>query len=188
MVATVPSEPRIVVATPGAEPSCEGGYAAVLILDARAQLQRPYLDAPEDAARRWFSAARLAAPRGRVIITAENALAPVQALVRWDAPWLAARELQERSAAGLPPATRMAALLGDPADIGEVVGALDLPHRVLGPVPAPDRGDPHQHRALVVVDREHSAALSRELRAITATRSAEAKTRPVHVRMDPRKI
>lgn len=188
MVARVPDEPRIVVATTGAEPACDPGYRAVLILDARALLQRPALDVTEDAARRWFTAARLAAPRARVFITAENALPAVQALVRWDAPWLASRELAEREAAGLPPATRMAALLGAGPDVAEVAAALRVPHRLLGPVPAPDRGDPDRQRALVVVDRERGAELGRELRGITATRSARARTRPVHVRMDPRDI
>lgn len=188
MVSTVPDEPRIVVATPGAEPVCEPGFRAVLILDARAQVQRPALDAAEDAARRWFGAARLAAPGAPVIVTAENALPAVQALVRWDAPWLAARELRERAAAGLPPATRMAALLGLPSDIAEVEGALTLPHRLLGPVPDPDKAHPDRQRGLVVVEREHAAELGRQLRAVTATRSARAKSRPVHVRMDPRDI
>jgi primosomal protein N' (replication factor Y) (superfamily II helicase) len=186
MVGRVPDEPRLVVATPGAEPACDPGYRAVLILDARAQLQRPTLDASEDAARRWFGAARLAAPKAPVVVTAENALAPVQALVRWDAPWLAARELTDRAAAGLPPATRIAALIGTADDIAEVAGALSVPHRLLGPVPYPAQEG--RQRGLVVVDREHGAELSRQLRAITATRSARAKNRPVHVRMDPRDI
>jgi len=188
VVDRVPDEPRVVVATPGAEPACDPGYRAVLILDARSQLQRAALDATEDAVRRWFAAARLAAPKARVIVTAENALPAVQSLVRWDAPWLAARELGERAAVGLPPATRMAALLGAPGDIAEVVAALEVPHRLLGPVPDPVRGDEERQRGLVVVGREHGADLSRQLRAITATRSARAKSRPVHVRIDPRDI
>jgi primosomal protein N' (replication factor Y) (superfamily II helicase) len=188
LIDRVPDEPRVVVATPGAEPACDPGYRAVLILDARSQLQRPALDATEDAVRRWFAAARLAAPRARVIVTAENALPAVQALVRWDAPWLAARELAERTAAGLPPATRMAALVGAAGDIAEVAGALSIPHTLLGPVPDPVRGDEDRHRGLVVVDRQHGPELSRQLRAVTATRSARAKDRPVHVRIDPRDI
>ena len=188
VVDRVPDEPRVVVATPGVEPACDPGYRAVLILDARSQLQRAALDATEDAVRRWFAAARLAAPKARVIVTAENALPAVQSLVRWDAPWLAARELGERAAVGLPPATRMAALLGAPGDIAEVVAALEVPHRLLGPVPDPVRGDEERQRGLVVVGREHGADLSRQLRAITATRSARAKSRPVHVRIDPRDI
>lgn len=176
------------MATPGAEPVCEPGYRAVLLLDARAMLQRPSLDATEDAVRRWFTAARLAAPRGRVVVTAENALPAVQALVRWDAPWLAARELHERAAAGLPPASRVAALTGHAQDLAEVAQAIGVPHRVLGPVPDPVRGDTDRQRTLILVAREHGPALAKELRAITAGRSARAKARPVHVRMDPRDI
>ncbi len=176
------------MATPGAEPACEPGYRAVLILDARSQLARPRLDAPEDAARRWFAAARLARPGAPVVVTADNSLPAVQALVRWDAPWLAARELRERAAAGLPPATRMAVLLGEASDIDDVAKALTVPHRLLGPVADPDRSDPDRQRGLVVVAREHGADLSRQLRAITVTRSAQATSRPVHVRMDPREI
>ncbi len=188
MVPRVLDEPGIVVATPGAEPACDPGYRAVLLLDARAQLARPQLDAPEDAARRWFVAAGLAAPGAPVVVTADNAVPAVQALVRWDAPWLAARELRDRAGAGLPPATRMAALLGEAADIVLVAESLTVPHRLLGPVPTPERSDPPRQRGLVVVAREHGVELSRQLRAITATRSAQAKSRPVHVRMDPRDI
>lgn len=184
----VPAEPAVVVATVGAEPVAAGGYCAVLLLDARAQLGRPSLDAQEEAARRWFAAAALAAPGAPVVISADNALAAVQALVRWDAPWLAERDLAERQSAGLPPATRMAALVGAAADIGAVVGRLRVPHRLLGPVPDPTRQDPDRQRGLVVVDRRHGERLGRELAAVTATRSAEGRTRPVHVHMDPRAV
>lgn len=184
----VDHEPAVVVATPGAEPTVEGGYAAVLILDARTLLARPSLDATEDAARRWFSAASLAAPGAPVVITAENALPAVQALVRWDAPWLASRDLADRQGAGLPPATRMAALSGQGSDIRAVASRLTVPVRLLGPLPDPTRTDPDRQRGLVVTDRRHGPTLSRELAAITATRSAEGKSRPVHVRMDPRTL
>jgi primosomal protein N' len=82
----------------------------------------------------------------------------------------------------------MAALLGTAAGIAEVEQELTVPHRLLGPVPDPDKANPDRERGLVVVDREHAADLGRQLRAITATRSARAKSRPVHVRMDPRDI
>ena len=185
---TVPDVPAIVVATPGAEPVAVGGYRAVLLLDARSMLGRPSLDAEEDAARRWFAAAALAAPSAPVVITAENSLAPVQALVRWDAPWLAARELSERESAGLPPATRMAALVGAGEDIRSVAQRLRTPHRLLGPLPDPTQNDPDRQRGLVVVHRREGRTLSRELAAVTATRSAEGKSRPVHVHMDPRSV
>ena len=185
---TISADPSVVVATPGAEPVCEGGYRAVLILDARSQLARPSLDAGEDTARRWFSAAGLAAPGAPVVVTADNSLPIVQALVRWDAPWFASRELGEREATGLPPATRIAALLGASADISAVAARIAAPHRLLGPIPDPSPQDPDRQRGLVVVERREAARLGRELGAITMTRSAEGKSRPVHVRLDPRSI
>lgn len=184
----VPSDPAIVVATPGAEPVADGGYRAILLLDARSMLGRPRLDAEEDAARRWFAAAALAAPSAPVVITAENSLAPVQALVRWDAPWWAARELAQRESAGLPPITRMAALVGAGEDIRAVAQRLRTPHRLLGPLPDPTQQDPDRQRGLVVVHRREGRTLSRELAAITMTRSAEGRSKPVHVHMDPRSV
>ncbi len=191
MIDEVAHEPSLVVATPGAEPACDPGYEAVLILDARAQVQRPYLGAGEDAVRRWFSAARLAAPGARVLVTADNALPEVQSLVRWDPSWFARRELAQRAAAGLPPATRFVALLGGMQDVVEVAAALTTSHRLLGPVPAPEPGDPDRHRALVVVERDAVVDLARELRALTsvrAARPARARSGPVHVRLDPADI
>jgi primosomal protein N' (replication factor Y) len=184
ILSSVPDSPALVVATSGAEPDVEGGYAGVLILDARSVLHRPHLDAQEDAIRRWFAAARLARPKAPVVVTADNSLAPVQSLVRWDAPWLAARELAERAATGLPPATRVAALFGLPPDIAEVTSSLTLDHRLLGPVEV----EPGRSRCLVVVERTAGGELARQLRAITATRSARAKDGVVHVHLDPREI
>lgn len=179
MVAEVGERPAVVVATPGAEPSAQGGYRAVLLLDARAMLDRPRLDAQEDAMRRWFGAARLAAPRAPVVIVAPNEARPVQALVRWDAPWCAELDLQERVSAGFPPATRIAALTGARSDLMALAAAVDVPHEALGPVTV-DGVD----RLLLRVARRDGAALAVRLRALTATRSA-ARSGVVHVRMDP---
>ncbi len=57
---TVPARPSLVIATPGAEPVAEGGYAAVVLLDTWLQLSRPSLRAAEEALRRWLNAAALA--------------------------------------------------------------------------------------------------------------------------------
>ena len=179
LIRMIPDEPAIVVATPGAEPVAAGGYAAVVVLDARGQLLRPSLRAVEDAAHRWFAALLLARPGATAVITAENTSPVVQALARWDAPWLAARELAERMQVGLPPATRAATLHGLPDDMAAVCAALTLPHRVLGPVDG---------RAIVLVPRESGADLARELRTITATRSAKAALGQVSVHLDPRSL
>lgn len=178
LVRGVGDEPALVIATTGAEPVAEGGYTAVLMLDARMALQRPRLRAIEDAAARWFAAALLARPKAHVVVTAENGALPVQALVRWDASWLAERELADRQSAGLPPAQRAAVLRGDVAAINDVVTMLEMPHRVLGPVDG---------RAVVLVAREAGAALATQLRAISATRSSKGLP-VVTCMLDPRDL
>ena len=176
----VGEQPAIVIATAGAEPTAAGGYAAVVILDARGSMMRQSLRAMEESAHRWFSAALLARPRAHVVVTADTGAPAVQALVRWDASWLAARELAERASAGMPPATRVAVLRGAPEDIDDVARALEVPHRFLGPVGG---------RAIVTVRREDGPALGRELRAISVVRSAKSGPgKPVTVTMDPRDI
>jgi primosomal protein N' (replication factor Y) len=183
MLDDVPDTPAIIVATPGAEPRAEGGYAAGVILDARAELERPALRGAQEALRRWMYAASLVRPRGPIVITADLALAPVQALLRWDAAWFAERELLERAHLGLPPATRAAAVTGARADVEALVGAAYLPGtaRHLGPVPAARGGG---ERLLVTVARRDGAALARALRAAVVTSSARG-AEPVEVRMDP---
>src|SRR4029453_1235234 len=79
VLAHVPPESALVVATPGAEPVAEGGYGAVLLLDTWALLTRADLRAGEEALRRWCAAAALARPGpqgGRVVVVADGAPAP----------------------------------------------------------------------------------------------------------------
>ena len=180
MKRAVGETPALVIATAGAEPVATGGYTAVVILDARASMLRQSLRAMEESAHRWFSAALLARPRAHVIVTADTGAPVVQALVRWDASWLAARELGERASAGMPPATRVAVLRGAPEDIEEVGRALEVPHRLLGPVGG---------RAIVTVRRGDGPTLGKELRAISVVRSAKSGPgKPVTIIMDPRDI
>ena len=62
---TVPSEPAIIVSTPGAEPVADGGYGAALLLDSWALLGRPDLRAVQNALRLWIGAAGLVRPADR---------------------------------------------------------------------------------------------------------------------------
>ena len=79
------SSPRIVVATAGAEPVADGGYAAVVLLDTwlTAGARRP-------ACRRGGRCAAgstrsaLVRPGGRVVAVGDPAHPALQALVRWD--------------------------------------------------------------------------------------------------------
>ncbi|MFL6055927.1 MAG: primosomal protein N' [Actinoallomurus sp.] len=183
VLASVGAEPALVVATPGAEPTPAEGYAAALLLDGWVLLGRADLRAGEEALRRWTNAAALVRPGGPVVVFADGALAPVQALIRWDPATFAEREFAERRELGFPPAVRMASLTGSPQAVRELVEAAGLPPdaEVLGPVEVGDG----QERALVRVDRARGAVLARCLKAAQAARSARKATDVVRVQMDP---
>jgi primosomal protein N' (replication factor Y) (superfamily II helicase) len=181
VLAEVPAQPGVVVATPGAEPLVAGGYGAALLLDGWALLGRAGLRAGEEALRRWLNAAALVRPDGQVVVAADASVPAVQALIRWDAPGNAARELADRQQLGFPPAVRMAALTGTAAAIGEMLGGLPEPHELIGPVPVDDG----TQRALIRVPRAQGAQLATALKAAAAARSARKAADPVKFVLDP---
>ncbi|MGK5114550.1 primosomal protein N' [Geodermatophilus sp. CPCC 205506] len=192
VLAAVPGGPALVVATPGAEPVAEGGYGAALLLDSWALLGRADLRAGEETLRRWVNAAALvrsAPDGGQVVVAADAAHAVVQALVRWDPAWLAARELADRRELGFPPVTRMAALSGSAPALAEFLEAARLPADadLLGPVPEPPRPgqDGERERYLVRVPRGEGAALAHALAEVQGVRSAKKAPEHVRVQLDP---
>jgi primosomal protein N' (replication factor Y) len=196
VLASVPAVASLVVSTPGAEPVVESasvsdgnGYGAVLLLDTWALLTRADLRAGEETLRRWLAAAALARPAergGRVIVVADGGLAPVQALVRFDPAWLAARDLAERRELGFPPATRMASVSGVPDAVAELLAVVRLPDRaeVLGPVPAADG----QERYLVRVARGDGRRLADALHAAVGVRSARKSPDAARIQIDPHEL
>lgn len=180
--ASVDAEPAIVVSTPGAEPVAEGGYAAVLLLDAWASLDRPDLRASEEAVRRWFAASGLARPwsDGGVVVLcgapSHVTIPAVEALVRWDPQWFAARELAERAELSLPPTTWSAEVQTDRKRIEAIehgVRAVAPAAQLLGPLPVPGSD---QRRRLVVTapfaDGPLVAAALKDVRAGESARKA----------------
>ena len=194
VLAEVPAESALVIATPGAEPVAAEGYAAALLLDGWALLGRPSLRASEETLRRWLNAAALVRPAGSVVVLAEASLPAVQALVRWDPVGFAERELAERAELGFPPAVRMAAITGSSAAIAEFVASVALPDRaeILGPVPAEPNGaepDPEPaERALIRIPRADGLVLARALHAAQAARSARKDGAAVRVQLDPAEV
>ncbi|KPC92752.1 primosome assembly protein PriA, partial [Streptomyces sp. NRRL F-6602] len=159
---------------PGAEPVAEGGYAAAVLLDGWALLNRPDLRAGETALWRWMSAS---------------------SLVRWDPVGYALREYADRSELGFPPVSRMAAVAGPQAAVAEFLGAVELPPdaEILGPVPLHESaergrgraGEGPQVRALVRVPPGSGMALAHALKTAQAARMARGGRVPVRVRVDP---
>jgi len=207
VLASVPARPSLVIATPGAEPVAEGGYAATLLLDAWASMDRPTLDASEEALRRWLAAAALTrgAARGGVTVLCgapmHTTLPVVEALVRWDPGWFVARELAERVELSLPPTVRMARLVGPRAAVQRAVKAAGLAESVelLGPLPwvpaspaagagtgsgSADGAAP-KIQLLLRVALDQGPALTSALTQMKAIRSARKEREPVGVRVDP---
>ncbi|WP_460444869.1 primosomal protein N' [Angustibacter aerolatus] len=203
----VPGAPALVVSTPGAEPVAEGGYAAALLLDAWALLDRADLRAGEEALRRWLGAAALvrgSGAGGQVVLVAPAGLPPVEALVRWDPGWHAARELALRRELGFPPAATVLTLTGDPEAVRSLrsvtpLEPLDGAGEALGPVPLPASGasgpgrgrpgppadDEPAVRVLLRTDEGHAAQLVRAVRGGVAVRSARKAAGSVRVQRDP---
>lgn len=195
VLATVSDEPALVVATPGAEPVAEHGYAAALLLDGWALLSRPDLRSAEETVRRWMAASALVRPASRggtVILLAEPSAAAVQALVRWDPVTFSERELGERSELRFPPAVAMASLTGSSDALRQLLAAAELPDaaEVLGPVPvaARTRGEPDGQRLLVRVPRAGGRDLAVALHAAASVRSVHKDAGPVRVQIDPLEI
>ena len=203
VVTSVAAAPALVVATPGAEPRADGGYAAAVLLDGWVLLGRPSLRAAEEALRRWLNAAALVQPGpagGEVIVVAEASLPVVQALIRWDPAAHAERELAERYALRFPPAVRMAAVSGPERAVAALLAAADLPPdaEVLGPVTQEGAAAPAGNgagrapadtvRMLVRMPRSGASALAGALQAAQAVRSARKDAGPVRVQLDPAEL
>ncbi len=211
MIDHVDSTPRIVVATPGAEPMALGGYSAVIVLDA--STSAPSLLAQESLLRRFFNAAVLGSSSAYIVIAAPAVERAVQAVTRWDARWAASRELSERREAHLPPSTRFVRIDGARADIEafianiqammlsgrktprdtegdyfSILGPIDhvkLDHVKLDHVDEEQVGDTRVH-AFLAVNRSRGSELSKHLLELTRIRSTDSKSGHVQVRVDPR--
>jgi primosomal protein N' (replication factor Y) len=203
VLADVPDQPALVIATPGAEPAAS--YTAALLLDGWALLGRPSLRAGQETVRRWLAAAALVRSGCPVLIHADAAHPAVQALIRWDPAGFAERELADRAELGFPPAVRMASVEGVSDAVASLLSGLDPGFEVLGPVPvesprgagpgagalssAADGTLPEEEvRALVRAPRARGADLARALRAAQAARSARKEGGGVRVQLDPAEL
>jgi primosomal protein N' (replication factor Y) len=191
-VSLVPAKPGIVVATPGAEPPAEGGYSGAVLLDTALLLLRPDLRAAEEALRRWLNVVALVrsgADGGSVIAVGESSGRALQALVRVDPAWFAARELAERAEVGFPPTVRLVRAEGRPEALAELVSLARLPEQteLLGPVengPTPSTDLP-VHRLTLRAPRPVGAALVRAISEAVAIRSARKSEGALRIVVDP---
>ncbi len=180
VVTNVDSQPRIVVATQGAEPYAENGFAAVVVLDMYAQSIS--LTTSESLVRRAFSAAvrgRVGAP---IVVTGDPGQRESQAVARWDSPWFAGRECLDRSQANLPPSSRVAVLTGERDAVLAVATKVQdsVTARLMGPI------EGETSTVFLMVRRADGNVLSRVLDQTMRIRSVDPKNSFVRIHMDPR--
>lgn len=110
---------QLVVASPGAEPFVEGGYAAVVFLDGETLLSRDSLNAAEQTIRTWANSLGLLAPGGKaVFVDVPKAIG--QSLSLWQLDKLSSDILAERVELGFPPSARVLSVTGSKEDLKAV--------------------------------------------------------------------
>lgn len=211
IVDTVGPGARIVVATPGAEPTAEQGYGAALLLDGMRLISRPDLRAGELALHAWVRAVQLVRPQqagGGVFLGAPAEHRSTQALIRGDWAGFAAAELADRQQVHLPPAAAIVVVDGALQALGRFRERLELDPaicEVLGPVPLPvyargvagmqpttpkvrgaeDIDDASAQRLIIRVPRSHRQQLCAAVKAARLARSVDKDTDPIRVMVDP---
>jgi primosomal protein N' (replication factor Y) len=184
IVRSVDAAPAIVVATTGAEPYADGGYAAALLLDSL--WPGPGLDGVSRAIARRLRALALvrgAAAGGRALVL-DTTDVVVRVLQTFDPVRHAHLELRDRQATGLPPTTRTVQLTGPRTEVRAVQARLeaDTGAGVLTPLLTRDEED--ERALLLSFARGASAPVSAALTAAAAQRSAASLPVVRHV-VDP---
>jgi primosomal protein N' (replication factor Y) len=183
-----------VVSTPGSEPRIEGGYSAVVILDAKRSLNRDTLRATEDAIRQWSNAIALANADARsVLVGVSGVLANKFSL--WAQREISEHELKTRIELRFPPTIRLATVGATRNLIDDVIQSLtEVPGiELLGPVPIIEKGLESEWRTLIKYEYSEGMELAKALQAISMKLSSGQQRfnqksgramRPIRIKMD----
>jgi primosomal protein N' (replication factor Y) len=182
----------IVIATPGSEPYVDGGFSAVVVLDADGILNQSDLKSLERAQQLIFSQASFISKSGRVLLVISHSAPIVGALASWKPSLLAHRELIERREAFLPPYAKAVAIDADASEIQQLLrgfrvakedGRLPINIQILGPISI--KGD--VQRILLLGPLEEGQKLVDLIHEYQRRRSA-AKKNLLSMRIDPYSI
>jgi len=111
----VPSQPSLILATPGAVPQVKGGYSAVVILDGMRFFSHTDLRSQERARELFAETASLISSNGALLFIIDDAHPIVAAISRWNIAPLIKRELGQYSELELPPSVTSCVLLMEKA-------------------------------------------------------------------------
>jgi primosomal protein N' (replication factor Y) len=135
----IPRGKTLVVATAGAEPYVEGGYSAVVLLDAKIALSRQNLRAQEEAVRVWSNAVAKASVKAQcVLVGVSGELSQLFCL--WNHAKIAENEYRSRQELKLPPALRLGSITAELDLLTQVSDVLSNQDGVIRIGPAPLEG------------------------------------------------
>jgi primosomal protein N' (replication factor Y) len=121
---SVESKSSLVFATPGAQPMVQGGYAAVVILDAMRFFAHTDINGQERARELILETASLIQEKGRVLLVIDEVHPIIAALTRWNVAPLLKRELGEREELQLPPYLASVVLVMDSVTAPQIFSGL----------------------------------------------------------------
>lgn len=107
----VESKPSIVLSTPGAQPLVDGGYSAVVVLDAMRFFAHTDISSQERARELLLESASLINKPGKVLLVIDDSHPIVSAIARWNIAPLLKRELADRQELMLPPTVASAVIV-----------------------------------------------------------------------------
>ncbi len=120
----VSNRPALVLATPGAVPTVETGYAAVVIMEGLNFFSHPDLRAQERARELFFETSGMLNPDGFVLLCIQDSHPIVSAISRWNPGAMIRRELSERLEVPLPPYVSSAVLVGTESEFTSIATGL----------------------------------------------------------------
>lgn len=167
----------LVVATAGAEPYVEGGYYAVILLDAKVLLGKQNLRALEEAVRVWSNAvAKARVSASCVLVGVSGEIAKLYSL--WNHKKIASSEFSSRQELSLPPAVRMGTVTAELDMVTAISNALEvLPSVVrIGPAPVVAKSGDEQWRLIFKYPYSDTQSLGKLLK-LEASRVASGRTR-----------
>ena len=116
--------PALVLATAGAQPQVDGGYAAVVILDAMRFFSHTDVRTQERARELFLETSSLISHKGVVLLVIDDSHPVVSAIARWNVAPLIKRELSERTELHLPPTVFSTVLVMDQSNGIQIVNGL----------------------------------------------------------------
>ena len=185
----IEAKPALVLATPGAQPQVEGGYAAVVILEGLRFFAHTDLRTQERARELFLETSSLISPEGSVLLVIDDSHPIVSAIARWNIAPLLKRELSERAELKLPPSVFSVVLVMDQAISMQIANGLKKA-AAEGRIPpssciyGPTEISKGQVKIVIHADKKDASALTDSMHELQRRRSI-AKKELFTLRVEP---